>query len=334
MAKEINQQGNPPDLFDAIILAGDRKASRKVKGKNKALLTFGGKPVISYVLSGLIQSRYVKDIFIVGPKEQLEKALAADIARIKGRKITILQQWDNLFENVWNSFLHTIPGYKPGIDPESYRNTPYYHKAILVLPGDIPLLAPFEVDEFIENCAYNEYDYMPGITPDFSLIPYYPNDKRKGIKHAYFHFREGRFRQNNLHFGKLFLVRNKKYVEKMYEHRHQREWKDIVSLAFEILRTEKGSYKSLIYFILLQVSMMLTSVGLVFFSDQVRKLVGLTEMEEIIGILMGTKMKTAPTYYGGAALDIDSDEEFDAVKDNYEDWMAYQRELYESREKK
>jgi CTP:molybdopterin cytidylyltransferase MocA len=324
------------ERYDAIVLAGDRKASRKVKGRNKALLQLEGRTILGYVLDGLLDAKYVKDIYIVGPKKKIEKAIAPVRSAHPGRKLIVLEQWDNLIENAWNGFLHTIPGYKDGMDPSLFRGTPHFDKAVIGLSGDIPLLTGYEVDEFIENTNLKKYDYQPGITEDVSLKYYYPDGEKnkKGIKHAYFHFREGRFRQNNLHFGRLFRVANKIYIEKMYEFRHQREWRDIVELAIEILRTEKGSYKSFYYYLVLQLCMTLTNSGFGSLADVLRKRAPLVRVEGVIGNILGTRVRSVVTTYGGAALDIDSDEEFLAIRENYHEWMAYQEDLHAKREKR
>ncbi|MCI0481839.1 MAG: NTP transferase domain-containing protein [Candidatus Dadabacteria bacterium] len=320
--------------YDALILAGDRKASRKVKGKNKSLLVINNRAVICYVVEALARSRNVKDIYVVGPKDRIEAALASGAVTAGAKKVVVLEQWDNLFENIWNGFLSTIPGHKPATDPESYRATPHWDKVILALSGDIPLLTPGEVDEMVEKADLDHYDYLPGITQNTYLSYYYPQRrkrgkrKKRGIKHAYFHFSEGLFRQNNLHLGRPFKVANKIYIEKMYEFRHQREWKDIVKLAFEMLRTEKGSWKSLYYFLVLQSCMALAGMRLSSLADRLRRLVSLhKQVEPTVGLILGTRLRTIETTYGGAALDIDSDYEFETIKANFAEWIAHQDEL-------
>jgi len=321
-------------LYDALILAGDKRASRNIGGKNKVLLKIDGRPVISYVLSALVGSKYVRNIWIVGPKEQIEKAIKPDLAKIKGRKVIVLEQWENLIENVWNGFLHTIEGYKKGIDPSTYLNTPIQEKVVLALSGYIPLLASYEVDEFIENAEIDKFDYIAGITPDYSLKPYYPKENKLGIKHSYFHGREIKWRQNNLHLGRLLKIRNKIYIQKMYEYRHQREWKDIIKLVLTVLKTEKGTYKAIYQFAILQACMFLTNRRLEWLSDFLRKFVSLSSIENTVGVILGTSAKTSITYYGGAALDIDSDEELMAIKANFSEWTAYQEELFNSKKGK
>ena len=320
------------DVYDAVLLAGDKRASKKVRGmKNKTLLTIKGRPIISYVLSALVGSKYIKDIWIVGPKEQIEKAIKPDLAKFKDRNIVVLEQWDNLIENTWNGFLHTIDGYKEGVNPDSYLNTPFEERAVLGLSGDLPLLTPYEVDEFLENAEPDRYDYIAGITPDYSLRPYYPKENKLGIKHSYFHARDIKWRQNNLHLGKMFKIRNKVFIEKMYESRHQREWKNIIKVAFSIIRAEKGAYKAIYLLAVLQTCMFLTNRGFGWFSDRLRRIITLSDVETNVGAILGTRAVTAMTHYGGAALDIDNDEEFEAIKANFDEWMAYQQELFNSK---
>jgi len=323
------EEKRPINVYDAVILAGDKRASKKVGGMgNKTLLTIKGRPILSYVLSALAGSKYIRDIWIVGPKEKIEEAIKPDLAKIKDRKIVVLEQWDNLIENTWNGFLHTIDGYKEGVDPDSYLNTPLEEMAALGLSGDIPLLTSYEVDEFLENAQPDKYDYIAGITPDYSLRPYYPKEKKLGIKHSYFHARDIKWRQNNLHLGKMFKIRNKVFIEKMYEFRHQKEWKNIIKIAINILRAEKGAYKAIYLLAVLQSCMFLTNRGFGWFSDRLRRLITLSDVENNVAAILGTRAVTAMTHYGGAALDIDNDEEFEAIKANFDEWMAYQQELY------
>ncbi len=328
------------ERYDAVIVAGDRKASRKVKGKNKSLLVINDRAVICYIVEALSAARYVNDIYIVGPKKRIEDALAAGRTDAHGKKVTVLNQWDSLYANAWNGFLFTIPGHTASVDPESYRGTRYWNKVIMFLPGDIPLLTPYEVDELLANADLANYDYQPGVSRNTNLADYYPQrrkgkrKKKKGIKHAYFHFREGLFRQNNLHIGRPFAIANKIYIEKMYEYRHQREWRDIAKLAWELVWTEKKSLKSLFYFAILQAALMLTSMGLTSVSERLRMIISLhDQVEPAVGAVLGTRLRTVETTYGGAALDIDSNQEFNAIKANFEEWAAHQKSLYERRGK-
>ncbi len=329
----IKKRGRRPiNVYNAVILAGDKKASRKVGGmSNKTLLTIKGRPIISYVLSAVAGSKYIKDIWIVGPKEKIEKAIKADLAKIKDRKVVVLEQWDNLIENAWNGFLHTINGHNVDVNPDSYLNTPLEEWAALGLSGDIPLLTSYEIDEFLENAQLDKYNYVAGITPDYSLKPYYPKKNKLGIKHSYFHARDIKWRQNNLHLSRMIKIRNKVYIDKMYEYRHQKEWKNIIKVAINLLRAEKGAYKAIYLLAILQTCMFLTNKKLGWLSDILRRTITLSDVEKNVGAIIGTSAVTAMTSYGGAALDIDNDEEFEAIKANFDEWMAYQRELFNSK---
>ena len=84
-------------------------------------------------------------------------------------------------------------------------------------------------------------DYAVGLVTEESMRAFYPEAPGKGGIHmAYFNLREGRFRQSNLHLSRPGRVMNRTYVEEMYEHRHQREFAEIVGLAWRLLRSERG----------------------------------------------------------------------------------------------
>ena len=64
-----------------------------------------------------------------------------------------------------------------------------------------------------------------------------------GIRMAYFNLREGRFRQSNLHLIRPARIGNRHYIDEMYEHRHQREFGQILALAWRLLRSERGGLR-------------------------------------------------------------------------------------------
>src|SRR5215467_8118596 len=135
--------------LDVIVTAGDRDASRPVLGDNKAFLPLAGVPIINYVLSAIEQARCTARIFVVGDTDRLAAALAIPHAPWRStRPLYLLEQGNTLYENVWNAFLHTLPDYTPGTDWRMYMGTPAVDKAILVIPGDVPLATPAEIDAF------------------------------------------------------------------------------------------------------------------------------------------------------------------------------------------
>ena len=102
--------------------------------------------------------------------------LSPIIPSVALRPLHVLEQGNTLYENVWNTFLHTLPDYTPGMDWQHYIDTPLADKAVLVMPGDIPLATPFEIEAFITSCDLTKYDYFLGLTAEPALRPYYPQD--------------------------------------------------------------------------------------------------------------------------------------------------------------
>ena len=97
----------------AVLLAGDRGASRAVRGRSKAFLEVAGKPMVVHVLEALLHTPEVSEVFAVGDTVRLEKALAEfgclQLAASRGKPVQIVPQRNSLLENVWHSFLRTLP---------------------------------------------------------------------------------------------------------------------------------------------------------------------------------------------------------------------------------
>ena len=227
--------------LDVIVTAGNRGASRPVCGDNKAFLPLAGVPIINYVLSAVERARCTARIFVVGDTTRLAAALAVPNTPWGGtRPLYLLEQGNTLYDNVWNAFLHTLPDYTPGTDWRLYLDTPACDKAVLVIPGDIPLATPDEIDAFVDGCDLSRYDYCLGLSAESVLRAYYPQAGRPGIQMAYFTLRDLRVRQNNLHLVKPLRLGNRHYVQKVYDFRYQREWRNILRLGWELGTTQNG----------------------------------------------------------------------------------------------
>jgi GTP:adenosylcobinamide-phosphate guanylyltransferase len=141
---------NPSQSLDVVITAGDRHASRPVLGENKAFLPIAGIPVLHHVLSAVERARCTARIFVVGNKARLEQLLSVPHTPFRGTcPVVLVEQGETLYDNVWTTFLHTLPEYTPGADWHPFTETAAVDKAVLVMPGDMPLATPFEIDEFV-----------------------------------------------------------------------------------------------------------------------------------------------------------------------------------------
>jgi CTP:molybdopterin cytidylyltransferase MocA len=302
--------------IDAIVTAGDGRAARKVFRKNKAMLDVAGKPIIRHIVETLRACDEIDRIVVVGPRETF-------LPVIGDLDVDIVQQKRSLVENGWEGFLHTIPEYRetgdltPGII-EAYRD-----KYVLFLSGDIPLISPKELHEFISQCDMENYDYVAGATSEEILKLYGPRKGRPGIKMATFHMWDGNLRQNNLHMARPFYVlEHVDLVLNAYEYRYQKEFTNILKSLVEILRFSRGNIiRTLAIYLILQFSAMLSSLGLVkaahLASFPIRKHV----VEHLVSDILNVRFKIAETTVGGAALDVDNEKDYIILSVMYRDWI-------------
>jgi GTP:adenosylcobinamide-phosphate guanylyltransferase len=314
--------------LDVIVTAGDRHASRPVLGDNKAFLPLAGVPVINYVLSAIEQARCTARIFVVGDTARLRAALAVPNTPVRGtRPLYLLEQGHTLYENAWNAFLHTLPDYTPGMDWRLYMDTPAVDKAVLVMPGDIPLATPAEIDAFVDGCDLSRYDYCLGLSTEAVLQAYYPQDGRPGIQMAYFTLRDLHARQNNLHLVRPFRLGNRHYIQKVYNFRYQREWRNIVRMIWELCTTQHGSLRVAYYYLYLHMARLLTMLGWQHYPLFRPFFLEMPVVASAFSQLLQTRFTAVLTPYGGCALDIDNAEHYAAVCANFERWRAHQYAL-------
>ena len=311
--------------LDVIVTAGDRHASRPVLGDNKAFLPVAGVPVINYVLSAIEQARCTARIFVVGDTARLRAALAVPNTPVRGtRPLYLLEQGNTLYENAWSAFLHTLPDYTPGTDWRMYMDTPAVDKAILVMPGDMPLATPAEIDAFVDGCDLARYDYCLGLSSESALQAYYPQDGHPGIQMAYFTLRDLCVRQNNLHLVKPLRLGNRHYIQKMYNFRYQREWRNIVRVIWELcMMTQHGSMRVAYYYLCLHMARLLTMLGWQHYRLFRPFFLEMPVAASVFSQFLRTRFTVVLTPYGGCALDIDNAEHYAAICANFERWQAH-----------
>ncbi|GAB4352344.1 MAG: hypothetical protein Kow0099_36600 [Candidatus Abyssubacteria bacterium] len=313
-----------------IVAAGDRGKSHPVLGRNKAFLEVQGLPIITRVVKALDESQSVSEIYIVGPKTKLEEFLSPERGGPRFAKpIHVFEQRSTLYENIWHTFLETLPEYRQGMSVEEIARGPSAETVVLVVASDMPLLTATEVDEFVSRCDMNRYDYIVGLTRKEDLKHYYPSEGKPGIKLAYMHFREGSMRQNNMHMVRPFRIQNRHYAQTLYDLRYQKEFVNIVRLAWEILKTEEGGWGALGYYLMLQLSLLCARLHLIYPKELVRKATHAESVAHCISKLMKARFGYALTTLGGAALDVDKEHEYEAIKVRYSEWMNYLQEKAE-----
>lgn len=309
----------------AIVTAGDLRAAKAIYGESKAYLEIAGVPLVARTIATLQAVPEVDEVWVVGNADRLHGVLGHEAFRSALRKpLHVVPQFRNLYENGWETFRRLLPGAGPeGRDPEpSDADT-----AVLYLPVDIPFATPEEISAFVRQSLDARCDYALGLVTDESMRGFYPSAPgAPGIRLAYFNLREGRFRQSNLHLIRPARIRNRHYIDEMYEHRHQREFGQIVGLAWRLLRGERGGFGVLWYFLLMHLAGLSDRWGLTFVADALRRLIPTARIERGVSSLLGGSFRLIVTEAGGCAADIDTEADLDAARLCFDVWGKAQRE--------
>ena len=311
--------------YDSIILLGDAGASRQVHGTNKALLKINGIPSFIYVLTALEKAEKIDRICLIGPKEKITQEIENYHHLLEDKKeIIALEQGSTLFSNAWKSFLYLYPEAKESTSITSDQS----EKAVLYIPGDVPLTTSFEIDTFLNLCEVDIYDLFQGFTPAESLYYFYPQKGKLGITSNYFYAREGKYRHNNLHLVKPLKVKNREYIQKVYDFRYQRDFSNIAKLAIEFIKAHVGLQGFWCYG-LLHWHQLLSRMHLTPLTLPTRKLLPLSLVERCVSSILGTRFTTVTSPLAGTVLDIDNENDFQAMCEMFVDWQDYQNKRNE-----
>jgi hypothetical protein len=283
----------------AIVTAGDLRAARAVYGESKVYLQIAGRPLVARVVLTLQQVPEISEVWVVGNAERLEALFAQPELRAEIHKpLHIVPQFRNLFENSWETFKRALPGAPPeGREPESEEDLDYQ---ALFISGDLPFATPQEISDFVRRGQASGADYAVGLV------------------------REDRLRQSNLHLAKPGRMGNRQYIEDMYEYRHQREWGDMVGLAWRLMRSEQGGFTILFFYILLHLAGLADRWRLRRLADWLRSAVSVARTEAAVSTLLRTRFRFVVTEVGGCAIDVDTEAEYDVVRARFEEWSARQ----------
>ena len=305
----------------AIVAAGDLRAAKAIHGDSKAYLELGGRALVAHAVIALQDVPEVSEVWVVGNAGRLGQVLGQAELRAALRKpLHIVPQFRSLYENGWETYRRALPGAPPdGRDP-----TPDDGPA-LFLSTDLPFATPHEISEFIRRSLATGADYAVGLVTEQSMRAFYPEAPGKGGIHmAYFNLREGRFRQSNLHLIRPGRVRNRTYVEEMYEHRHQREFWQVAGLAWRLLRSERGGFAMLGYYGLMHLAGLLDRRGIRRLADRVRRWIPLARIQLGISTLLRGDFQFVVTEGGGCAVDIDNEHDYDVAAARYDEWRKEQ----------
>ena len=323
MPPDPETRPEPAPRLPAVVTAGDRAAAKHVRGESKPYLAIEGRPLVAHVVATLQRVPEVSEIWVVGDAARLAATLEPLRPELC-KPLHVVPQFRNLYENAWETYRRLLPGAGPeGRDPVTEDDL---DQRVLYLSADIPFATPHEISHFVRLGVSLGCDYAVGLSTERSMEDFYPEASgAAGIRMAYFNLREGRFRQNNLHLVRPARLLNRFYIEEMYEHRHQKQFGEIAALAFRLWRTQQGGFRLLGNYLLLHAASIADRWGWRRIADWIRAAIPIARVERAVSSLLGTRFRFAVTELGGAAVDIDNDQDYEAARARFAEW--WKREL-------
>ncbi len=308
----------------AIVTAGDSRAAKAVYGQSKVYLEVDGLPLVAHVVLTLQDCPEVDSVWVVGDTAKLEAALGSERVKQALRKpLNIVPQQRDLISNAWETFRRFLSGdVSKGRDPRpDERDTEAFF-----LSGDIPLATAQEFSSFIQQSQAMDIDYALGLCPADALDVFRPsNPDETGITVAYFNSRDGRFRQNNLHYARPARIGRLDRIEEMYELRHQRKFWNMFTLTIRLLAARVGGFKIALVFGMMHFAGVADRNGHTRLARLLARAVSLEINRKTISKILDTRFAFVITESGGCGLDIDTEQEYDAICERFDEWSAGQR---------
>jgi len=304
----------------AIVTAGDRRAAKAVYGQSKVYLEVEGLPLVARVVQVLQHVPEVSEVWVIGSTERLESALGiAEVQASLTKPLHVIEQRRNLFENCWEAYRCVLAGTAlEGRDPVSEAD---FEQQLLYLSGDLPFATSEEISDFIRRGQAAGCDYAIGLARRESLVDFLPVEPGgSGIEVAYFNMREGRLRQSNLHLAAPGRMGARELIEEMYEHRHQRSFWNMCSLGFRILMNQGGGARVGWGYAMIHLGGLADRWGFSRLADWLRTRNTLARAEEGVSRLLQTRCRFVVTELGGCAIDVDTEQEYDAVRERFHEW--------------
>jgi GTP:adenosylcobinamide-phosphate guanylyltransferase len=305
--------------IDAIVLAGDRGGSRSITGTNKNFLEIDGEPLLARVILALDGVARIERVAIVGPSQEIRAVLAATRPALSGSTgFSVLEQKETAYENFWSAFTHLLgDDYEAGTE---HYDKQLAAKPVLVLPGDTPLLAAGEIDEFLDACRDDGLDYGVGMTEEKYLRRFGPASGTPGVVFNYLHLSTGSYRLNNLHFARPFRVQNRDYIERIYRIRYQGQLFNMLQVVLDILRTKGLGLRPIWLYLRLQLALVLNARGRKKSLARVRRNITPEEVTRIACTLLDANVEIVTTTDGRSAVDIDNETDYRTVCERFEEY--------------
>ena len=300
--------------MDCIILVGNRDDYREIlEEKNKAFLKIGDRTILHLLLEELRPLKEIDRLLLVGPKERLDRHLENLLGDSFPFPILVFEQKKDLLENVLSVITAT-----------NDSNQPDRH--VLILPSDIPLASSAEIRQFIHRCDMDEADYITGLTTAQALFHFYPEEGKPGVRMQYFYLNSGKYRVNNMHMVRPGAVVNMDYIRRIYGLRYQKKLCNALRLILEVLKTGVGP-GAVLYYVAIRACGRLNEWGWHRLAGLIQHRLKASVGEAYISRILAARFRLVVTHFGGSAIDVDNDRDYETVAQRHAEWMGLIRDL-------
>lgn len=312
--RETQRQHGYAEPLDAIVLAGtDDNPKRMIQGQNKAFLEIGGRTLVRRVAEALLEARSIGQVFVVGPLERLEPALAGLSSRV-----SLVQQKGKMLANAWEAIYAAEAFQRRRGNPDDPQ------RPLLALSCDLPLISAEAVDDFVVRCAAEDegaevaYSLHCGVAEEASLKPFYPEGGKPGIRRPYVNFATCRVRLANIYVGRPRTLSNQAFLQTGFEHRKAAKLKNVLALAWDFL-SQSGGWHAAWLTLRMQLTLVAERNGWKIY-HRLRRGNCVRRTERVCSQVLGGAIRIVITPYGALSLDADNDEDFQVLSRRYEEW--------------
>jgi hypothetical protein len=273
----------------------------------------GGQVLVRRVTRALLDASSIGLVFVVGPEDPLNQAIA-DLSD----RVIIVKQAGRMLSNSWAA-IHAAEAQQ-----KAMGNEPDPERPILVISCDLPLISGQAIDDFVGRCAFEDqqqnekYAMLVGITEEDSLEPYYPSGSGDGIIRPYVHFNSCRARLANIYVGRPRKLSHQELLQTGFSYRKAKDWKNVVSLTWSFFK-QAGGWKASWLTIRFQATLM-ASRRKGWWYRRLRKRNSVERVEQVMGTLLGGRIRMVSTPYGGLSLDVDEEEDYRVLSQRFDSW--------------
>ena len=144
-----------------------------------------------------------------------------------------------------------------------------------------------------------------------------------GIDMRCLHLSNGSFRLNNLHFARPFRIRNRAYLERVYQIRYQSQFRNVLATARDMIRIQ-GGLQAVTLYCRAQLALWLRAMKFHYLFDLARR--GLTpeRATSVAGRLLGASVAIVETTGGGCAIDVDNETDYQILCTRFSEFTGNQ----------